>query len=137
MLLYLYSLYFVLSSWSPVLTLMHSTQRSVTSVTFVASVCSYMCNFPESYPAAFTRMLLKGRVQVTSVGWSGITPNWIFKATACLFWEDFFLVLLFCWFFFSPLLCWQFSDNLQTYGSEKNCSHSSSSCCHLVAEFSK
>lgn len=51
-------------------------------------------------------------MEVSSVGWSGIIPNWIFKATACLFWEEFFfLVLLFCCFFSFPLYC---AGNFQT-----------------------
>lgn len=104
-------------------------------VTFYCSIWGYMCNFSETYPAGFTRKHLKGRVKVTSVGWSSIILNWIFKTTTCLFWEGFVVVLL--GVFFPPLLCLQFSDNLQTYSSEKNCSHGSSLCCHLVAGFSK
>lgn len=34
--------------------------------------------------------------EVTSVGWSSIILNWIFKTTTCLFWER---LLLFCWGF--------------------------------------
>lgn len=72
---------------------------------------------------------------VSSIGWSSIILNWIFKTTTCLFWER---LLLFCWVRSpppSPAAC-----NFQTicrHWFEKNCSHNSSSCCHLVAGFSK
>lgn len=81
------------------------------SVTFIGSICSYMCNFPESYPAPATCMHLEGRVEVTSLGCSGIIPNWIFKATACLFSEKFFLCVVVLLGFFPPLYC---AGNFQT-----------------------
>lgn len=138
MLLYLYSLYFVLSSWSPVLTLMHSTQRSVTFCDFCWFCLQLHVQFPWIISCCIHTCAFGGK--------SGSHFSWVewyyskldFQSN-CLFVLGgfFFSVVVLLFFFFSPLLCWQFSDNLQTYGSEKNCSHSPSSCCHLVAEFSK
>lgn len=130
MLLYLYLLYFVLSSRSHILTLMYSTQMSL-SGTFNCSVWDYMCNFSEIYPGR--SHISVWREEWKSLQLGGAVLFWTGFSKICLVWDHF---LLFCCFS-PPLLCSQFSDNLQTYGSEKNCSHSSSSCCHLLAGFSK
>lgn len=81
LLLYLYLLYFVLWPWSHILTLRYSTQRNTTFCDFYCSIWSWVSYFSRTCPGIFTRKHLKGRVEVSSVGWSRIFLNWLFKTT--------------------------------------------------------
>lgn len=114
MLLYLYLLYFVLSSWSPTLTLMYSTQRNVTFCDFYWFCLQLHVQFPWIISCS-THMYAFGGKSGSHFSWVEWYYSKLDSQSNCFVlvcFGRFFLVLLFCWFVvFFPLYC---AGNFQT-----------------------